>query len=139
MCKLTDNTYGIDFTSFRIRDYDSGFQLFEVAKDPNMPDIDPAMIPPEMEDQVRCISYDFGADFLDLQSIGTTCARSRLQLPGTLCSTRSRACTTVAAVVRPGARADGAPLAHCASAQADLLCRSEGGGELPHDRAPLLP
>jgi len=72
LCKLTDNVYGVDFQSFRIRDYDSGFQLFEVAKDPNMPDIDFAQIPPEMEDQVRCISYDFGADFLDLQSIGTT-------------------------------------------------------------------
>ena len=33
---------------------------------------DLSMIPPEMEDQVRCISYDFGADFLELETIGTT-------------------------------------------------------------------
>ena len=53
---------------------DSGVQLFEVAKDPNQPDIDMGSIPPSMEDQVRCISYDFGEDFLKLTAIGTTCA-----------------------------------------------------------------
>lgn len=37
-----------------------------------MPKIDNAMIPPEMEDQVRCICYDFGDAFLDLTTIGTT-------------------------------------------------------------------
>ena len=72
MCKLTANTYGIEFNSFRIRDYDTQEQLFEVVKDPNMPSIDLSQIPPEMEDQVRCISYDFGAGFLDLEAIGTT-------------------------------------------------------------------
>merc|ERR1711988_13401 len=51
---------------------DSGVELFHVAKDPNQPSIDSANIPVEMEDQVRCISYDFGEAFLDLQSIGTT-------------------------------------------------------------------
>ena len=71
MCSLTDNIYKIEFNEFNIRDMDSGVQLFHVAKDPNMPDIDPAMIPPELEDQVRCIQYDFGADFLQLRTIGT--------------------------------------------------------------------
>jgi hypothetical protein len=71
MCSLTDNAYKIEFNEFNIRDMDSGVQLFHVAKDPNMPDIDPAMIPPELEDQVRCIQYDFGADFLQLRTIGT--------------------------------------------------------------------
>jgi hypothetical protein len=38
-----------------------------------MPEIDMSTIPPEMEDQVRCISYDFGADFLyHINTIGTT-------------------------------------------------------------------
>lgn len=46
--------------------------LFEVAKDPDAPPMDLASLPPEMEDQVRCISYDFGAEFLDLQTVGTT-------------------------------------------------------------------
>jgi hypothetical protein len=71
MCSLTDNLYKIEFNEFNIRDMDSGVQLFHVAKDPNMPDIDPATIPPELEDQVRCIQYDFGADFLQLRTIGT--------------------------------------------------------------------
>lgn len=71
-CPLTANTYGIEFDSFRIRDYDSQQLLFEVAKDPNAPPVDMASIPPEMEDQVRSISYDFGSGFLDYQTIGTT-------------------------------------------------------------------
>jgi len=72
-CTLTANdNYKIEFESFRIRDMDSGVQLFEVAKDPDQPEIDVALIPVEMEDQVRCISYDFGEDFLKLKSIGTT-------------------------------------------------------------------
>ena len=49
----------------------SGEQLFSVARDPNMPPLDLSMITPEIEDQVRCISYDFGPDFFDLRSIGT--------------------------------------------------------------------
>jgi len=72
LCPLSANTYGIDFLSFRIRDYHSGTQLFEVARDPDAPPVDVSQIPPEMEDQVRCISYDFGKDFLDLETIGTT-------------------------------------------------------------------
>jgi len=72
MCPLSSNTYGLDFESFSIRDYESGVQLFEVAKQPGQEAIDYSMIPPEMEDEVRCISYDFGDAFLDLQAIGTT-------------------------------------------------------------------
>ena len=72
MCPLSANTYGLDFLSFRIRDYSTSKQLFEVARDPDAPPIDVSQIPPEMEDQVRCISYDFGADFLKLEMIGTT-------------------------------------------------------------------
>ena len=47
-------------------------RVLQVAKDPKMPKIDNSMIPPEMEDQVRCICYDFGDAFLDLTTIGTT-------------------------------------------------------------------
>ena len=88
-CTLTANdNYKIEFESFRIRDMDSGVQLFEVAKDPDQPEIDVALIPVEMEDQVRCISYDFGEDFLKLKSIGTTCARHPAgRLPATLPAT----------------------------------------------------
>ena len=53
MCPLTANTYGLDFLSFRIRDYATSKQLFEVARDPDAPPVDISQIPPEMEDQVR--------------------------------------------------------------------------------------
>jgi len=71
-CSLAGNTVGIEFESFRIRDYESQVCLFEVSKDPDAPPLDLANLPPEMEDQVRCISYDFGNEFLDLRTIGTT-------------------------------------------------------------------
>lgn len=71
MCALADNRYGIEFECFRVRDYGTNQVLFEIAKDPDQPKIDPATIPPELEDQVRCISYDFGADFLSIPTIGT--------------------------------------------------------------------
>jgi len=72
-CTLTANDrFKIEFESFRIRDMDSGVQLFEVAKDPEQGEVDLSQLPVEMEDQVRCISYDFGEDFLRLNAIGTT-------------------------------------------------------------------
>jgi len=71
-CPLSANIYGIEFESFRIRDYETQQCLFEVAKDPDAPPLDLSTLPPEMEDQVRCISYDFGAEFLDLRTVGTT-------------------------------------------------------------------
>jgi len=71
MCPLVANRYGIEFEEFRVRDHETQQILFEVKKDPNQPPMDYASIPPEYEDQVRCISYDFGADFLSLPTIGT--------------------------------------------------------------------
>lgn len=71
-CPLSANTYGIEFEHFHIRDYETNQCLFEVTTDPAMRGMDLSTIPPEFEDQVRCISYDFGADFLSLQAIGTT-------------------------------------------------------------------
>ena len=71
MCPLTANTYGIEFEFFRVKDHETQQTLFEVAKEPGTPPLDLASIPPEFEDQVRCISYDFGADFLSLPTIAT--------------------------------------------------------------------
>eukprot|EP00965_Chrysotila_dentata_P057606 1910582-Pleurochrysis_carterae.AAC.6 len=48
--------------------------LFSVSRDPNLPDMDFSNLTPEQEDAVRCISYDFGTNFLTLESIGTLCA-----------------------------------------------------------------
>jgi len=75
-CPLSANIYDIEFERFHIRDL-SGFTeeqqiLFEVAKEPGQPKINSSMIPPSMEDQVRCICYDFGDAFLQLTAIGTT-------------------------------------------------------------------
>ena len=57
MCPLTANTYGLDFLSFRIRDYATSKQLFEVARDPDAPPVDISQIPPEMEDQVLSLIH----------------------------------------------------------------------------------
>lgn len=70
-CPLVANTWGIEFEMFRVCDAETRQILFEVAKDPDQPPLDLASIPPEYEDQVRCISYDFGADFLSIPSIST--------------------------------------------------------------------
>jgi len=74
LCKLTDNVYGIEFLSFKVRNMANNQVLFEVSRDPNMPTLSPgdlAQLTPEEEDSVRCISYDFGPDFLRLEAIGT--------------------------------------------------------------------
>lgn len=71
MCPLVANRYGIEFNFFRVKDQETSDVLFEVAKDPDSPPLDLASIPPEYEDQVRMISYDFGAGFLSLPSIAT--------------------------------------------------------------------
>lgn len=71
-CSLMDNIYGIEFDEFKIRDCTSGMQLFSVQRDPDQPELDLSNLTPDIEDQVRCISYDFGHEFLSLSTIGTT-------------------------------------------------------------------
>jgi len=72
-CPLSANTYGIEFELFSIRDYESGAPLFEVQRDPDaMAGIDLTMLPPKVEEEARCIAYDFGTDFFKLQTIGST-------------------------------------------------------------------
>ena len=58
---------------FRVRDHETGQILFDVQADPGQEKFDLTQIPPghPQEDAVRCISYDFGADFLSLPTIGT--------------------------------------------------------------------
>lgn len=71
LCPLNANVYGIDFLSFKIRDMKSNKTLFNVERDKDAPSIDLSGLTPEQEEAVRCISYDFGPDFLTLESIGT--------------------------------------------------------------------
>jgi len=71
-CALSANIYGIEFLNFKIRDIKSNALLFSVERDPETIGMAlPEDISPEMEDQIRCISYDFGTGFLNLESIGT--------------------------------------------------------------------
>ncbi|KAJ9468868.1 Protein unc-119 [Diplonema papillatum] len=65
LCSLSSNRYGIEFKSFTIRDMESGRMLFQVNKG------DAA--PPDMVDETatRTIQYDFPADFLKLDTVGT--------------------------------------------------------------------
>lgn len=66
LCSFADNTFGIKFGAFRIRDMDSGFVLVDV------PEQDTAdQITPEMDDpKFRLVKYHFGPDFLRLKTIG---------------------------------------------------------------------
>ena len=66
MCSLKDNTYGIKFGAFRIRDMVSGLVLVDVAES----DLD-NNITEEMDDPtIRVVKYHFGPDFFLLTTIG---------------------------------------------------------------------
>jgi len=69
VCPLDANIYGIDFTSFKIRDLDSGKTIFHIANDPNA---SIKNIEPNLDDSVRFIKYDLGAEFLKLKRIGAS-------------------------------------------------------------------
>lgn len=70
LCHLTANNKGIDFCSFRVRTVEEGSSrtLFEVAR----PDHIPPPAPESLDDNSRFIRYNFGPEFLDYSTIGTT-------------------------------------------------------------------
>jgi len=69
LCKPSDNTAHIDFVSFKIRDMDRGGRtLFEVKKPPNQGFV----MADDDDDSGRFVRYDFGAQFLQLETVGTT-------------------------------------------------------------------
>jgi hypothetical protein len=73
LCKLTDNTYGIEFLKFTIRDLASGTVLYDVERRPDAPTptlAQLANLPPEMEMAVRSIRYQFPPQFLRLKTVG---------------------------------------------------------------------
>ncbi len=72
MCPLSANVYGVDFLHFKIRDYDSGAVIFEVSKEPSTPEELEYLASGAVDDSFRAIRYDFSADFLNLQTIGTS-------------------------------------------------------------------
>ena len=66
LCSLKDNTYGITFGAFRIRDMDSGVVLVDVQESDLDHDITEDMDDPN----IRLLKYHFGPDFLELKTIG---------------------------------------------------------------------
>ncbi len=76
MCPLSANIYNIQFLSFRVRDVESGYVLFEISRDENDPDPMQALgesgLSPEEEAEYRTVRYHFGPDFFKLKTIGTT-------------------------------------------------------------------
>jgi hypothetical protein len=66
LCTLSDNTYNIKFLSFRVRDMDSGFVLFEVEDSDEVNESTETI-----SDEARVIKYHLGPDFLDLNNLGT--------------------------------------------------------------------
>lgn len=67
LCKMSDNIFDIKFVTFRVRDLDSGFVLFEVKDEGDSEDYKSD----EIDDSLRVIKYHLGPDFLDLKNIGT--------------------------------------------------------------------
>eukprot|EP00275_Glaucocystis_incrassata_P001689 EC123694.1.p1 GENE.EC123694.1~~EC123694.1.p1 ORF type:complete len:180 (+),score=1.24 EC123694.1:104-643(+) len=69
LCPLSANEYGVEFISFKIRDFEAGKTIFEVSKEP---DTGPPGAPDENDESCRCIRYTFPASFLTLKTVGTT-------------------------------------------------------------------
>jgi len=75
LCPLSANIYNIQFLSFRVRDVESGYVLFEISRDENDPDPTQSLgdnLSPEEEAEYRTVRYHFGPDFFKLKTIGTT-------------------------------------------------------------------
>ena len=66
LCSMKDNTFGIRFGAFRIRDMDSGFTLVDVTDQEVSEEVTPEMDDPK----IRLVKYHFGPDFLKLKTIG---------------------------------------------------------------------
>eukprot|EP01039_Chlorochromonas_danica_P001988 gene1988-2169_t len=72
LCPLSANTYGIDFLSFTISDYQTKKTIFEVGKDSPAPQDIAVDFSSLGEDMYRKIKYTFSEDVLRLPLIQTT-------------------------------------------------------------------
>jgi hypothetical protein len=68
LCKSSDNTFGVEFTAFKLRDIDSNITLFEVAK----PEDAEPEVPDDTSDESRFVQYQFPPEFLALKNVGAT-------------------------------------------------------------------
>ncbi|XP_065831196.1 protein unc-119 homolog B-like [Oscarella lobularis] len=75
LCRLEDNSYGIEFTRFRIRDMGTGTMLFEVGKPPGGGGGGGSAEDTPTDDDPnagRYVRYEFPPQFLKLRQIGAT-------------------------------------------------------------------
>lgn len=72
LCPLTANSYGIEFLSFTISDYESKKVIFEVGRDNPAPLDVSVDFSGVGEDMYRKIKYDFSEDVLRLPFIETS-------------------------------------------------------------------
>jgi len=72
LCPLSANIYNIKFLSFRIRDVESGYVLFEIESDENEEEDMKISDDVENEEELRTIRYHFGPNFFKLKTVGTT-------------------------------------------------------------------
>lgn len=72
LCSIKDNIYNIKFLSFRVRDMDSGYTLFEVNDDDNEEHSESEMNGESQDkNDARTIRYHLGSEFLELKNLAT--------------------------------------------------------------------
>eukprot|EP01084_Bolivina_argentea_P218565 370861_1 len=71
LCPLNANTYGIEFLSFTVEDYDTKHLIFEVSRD-RPPKMELQDFNPMDENSMRKIKYQFSEDVLRLPAIKTS-------------------------------------------------------------------
>ncbi len=72
LCPLSANTFGIDFLSFNISDYDTKKIIFEVGRDSPPPQDMSVDFSSLGDDMYRKIRYEFSEDVLRLPFIETS-------------------------------------------------------------------
>lgn len=79
LTKITDgflcsnsNDYQIEFTRFKIRDLETDTVLFDISKDPTIPDSEQDEKQEPDADSGRFVRYLFSPSFLKLKHIGAT-------------------------------------------------------------------
>jgi len=71
LCPLSANKFGIEFLSFKIKDYDTKRTIFDVSRD-NAASVATASLANLSEDSYRKIKYNFSEDVLRTPTISTT-------------------------------------------------------------------
>ena len=70
LCSLSDNVFDIKFKKYKIRDMQSGLVLVELEDDSEPTEEQIKAL--EEDPSLRTIKYQFGPDFLQLRTVGTT-------------------------------------------------------------------